>query len=187
MSNERNTKIRLMRESKQLLAIDYLSFHGCKPIPEYPMYWVTPWGKVFSLYGRKVQELKPGTKAGGYNFVGLYGKDGTAYHMIHRIVASAFIPNLGNLPEVNHKDGDKKNNHVNNLEWCTRQQNSEHAVRLGLYKSGSKHPHSILTADQVRAIRSDTNGSYRVIGKRYGCSAQTVCNVKRRSKYADVP
>jgi hypothetical protein len=44
----------------------------------------------------------------------------------------AFLPNKNNLPEINHKDGNKNNNHVSNLEWCTSQQNKEHAVRYGL-------------------------------------------------------
>lgn len=180
-------KIRREREAAQAIILAGLSSKGCVPIAEYPMYRVAPWGAVFSLYGRKVIELKPGTKRAGYRFVGLFGNEGTTYHMVHRLVAAAFIENSLSLPEVNHKDGDKGNNHVGNLEWCTRRQNTAHALAIGLMKKGLLHPSSILSADQVRAIRGDRDGSYRVIGARYGVSAQTVCNVKRRSKYADVP
>ena len=51
---------------------------------------------------------------------------------IHRLVAEGFIPNPDNLPEVNHKDGNTKNNNADNLEWCTRKQNVQHAIKTGL-------------------------------------------------------
>lgn len=76
--------------------------------------------------------LNPGLTGSGYPFVLLSVAGITENKMIHRLVAEAFIPNPDNLPEVNHKDGDKINNRVDNLEWCSRSHNLRHAVDNGL-------------------------------------------------------
>lgn len=79
--------------------------------------------------------LTPKVRRDGYCSVHLSdGKDKDYHPMIHRLVAKAFIPNPDNLPEVNHKDEDKKNNHVGNLEWCTTEYNFT-------YGTGQKRAH----------------------------------------------
>ena len=149
-------------------------------------YLVCPDGSVYSIGLGRLVQLRPGVKPGGYEFVGMTMDDGTRkYHMVHRLVASAFLPNPANLPEVNHRDGAKRNNVVGNLEWCDRVTNTRHMMQLHGIVSGSAHFQSKLTPEQVREIRV-LNGRYRDIGSVYGVSAQTVCNVKRRSKYGDV-
>jgi hypothetical protein len=71
--------------------------------------------------------LKPQKQTKGYLGVCLR-KDGVGkMFRVHRLVAEHFIPNPHNLPQVNHKDKDKTNNHVDNLEWMSNQQNCEHA------------------------------------------------------------
>ena len=62
-------------------------------------------------------------------------RDIEAWPTAHRLVATAFIPNHENKPQINHKDGNKLNNHYSNLEWCTAQENTQHAYDNGLAKS----------------------------------------------------
>jgi hypothetical protein len=69
-----------------------------------------------------------------YTTVGLAKEGVSKTFMIHRIVAMHFIPNPNGLPEVNHLDGNKRNNHYANLEWTTRSGNMKHAFRHGLVK-----------------------------------------------------
>lgn len=79
----------------------------------------------------------------GYARVYLSKNAQDKYVGIHRLVAMSFIPNIDNKPQVNHIDGNKTNNNVNNLEWCTNRENAIHAIKLGLndhstYESGRK-------------------------------------------------
>lgn len=85
---------------------------------------------------------------------------------IHRVVAKTFIPIDPNRPFVNHKDGNKKNNAVDNLEWCTRSENIRHAYDNGLNTGcgGTKNGHCRLTLEQVNYIREN----YRRGDKEYG-------------------
>lgn len=81
----------------------------------------------------------------GYNTLGL-SKDGvTKSHRLCRIVALHFVPNPENKPAVNHKDGNKKNDHADNLEWVTAKENSQHAFRTGLMtiKTGADRHNSL--------------------------------------------
>lgn len=76
--------------------------------------------------------LSPGKTVKGYPFVFLSVNGKSKNCMVHRLVAETFISNPDNLPEVNHIDGNKENNNVANLEWCTRKENLKHAVDTGL-------------------------------------------------------
>lgn len=92
-------------------------------IKGYPDYCVTDKGEVYSLKTAKM--LKP-TKRGRYLSVGLYNDGEEELFTIHRLVAEAFLPNEKGLPCVNHKDENKMNNCVDNLEWCTYKYNNHY-------------------------------------------------------------
>jgi hypothetical protein len=103
------------------------------------LYKISDEGNVHSFYYNK--KLKPKITDGGYAQVTLV-KNGTFnYHLIHRLVAINFIENPKNKREVNHKDFDKQNNSINNLEWVTASENQIHSQSRGtiVKRKGSKH------------------------------------------------
>ncbi len=103
----------------------------------------------------KERILKQFVSRDGYCLVKLsVGKNRTKTLSVHRLVLSAFLPNLDNLPQVNHLDGNKQNNKLENLEWTTNQLNAIHALSLGLSKPrvGEQNSQSILKAIQVCII-----------------------------------
>lgn len=100
-----------------------------KEIINYPGYYVDDSGKVYSRKYGDLRELKQYPKTHGYLYVALSRNGKKDYLRVHRLVAEAFIPNPDNLPEVNHKDEDKTNNKVDNLEWCTPHDNKVYGSR----------------------------------------------------------
>ena len=101
-----------------------------KPIAECNgEYYVSSWGRVKSCKKGKEIILKPCLHKKGYLLISLRtNKNKKTYH-IHRLVAQTFIINYENKLTVNHKDGNKKNNNIDNLEWMTHQENVEHAIK----------------------------------------------------------
>ena len=113
-----------------------------KPIKGYEgLYEVSNFGRIRSLdaykKGRngsvrfcKGRILKPFTDTSGYLQVGLFKNGKRKIHLVNRLVAQAFIDNPDNLPQVNHKDENKQNNVVSNLEWCTHEYNINYGTRI---------------------------------------------------------
>ena len=98
-----------------------------RAIPDYPGYSVSNKGRVIGKQGQILKSQKDGW---GYMSVTTYGKDcKTRTLLVHRAVASAFIPNPNNLSQINHIDENKSNNCVENLEWCTASYNSSYGSR----------------------------------------------------------
>jgi len=114
------------------------------PLKKYPSYGINPHGQVWSF--SKEKYLVSYTSEKGYSQVRLYVEGKYTWRTVHRWVAEAFIPNQENKPQVNHKDGNKLNNHVDNLEWVTAKENTQHAWTSGLHEA---------TRESCRRVGSD--------------------------------
>ena len=125
-----------------------------KPIKDYEgIYEVSNYGRVKSLerviynsgtknglytIHEKIIKQRINKKRYGYCELSLHKNGKEKRFKVHRLVAEAFIPNPNNLPEVNHIDGNKENNHILNLEWVTPSENQKHRHKLGNNKTSQK-------------------------------------------------
>ncbi len=107
--------------------------------------------------------------------------------LIHRVVAQLFIPNLDNKPQVNHIDGNKQNNDIENLEWVTNQENRNHANIMGLTAKGNQLSKK-LTDKKVTEIRkkyipfSKNNNQY-TLAKEYGVSQSMIMKILNNTEW----
>lgn len=125
----------------------------------------------------KLRNIKTGTIYRQYkNHQGYYqvcvslgGRNAKKVFRVHRAVAETFIAKVKDKPVINHKDGNKENNNVDNLEWVTSQENTIHALKTGLLvpKSGVENGQAKFTEEQIKYIRSH----YVERGKEFGCNA----------------
>lgn len=189
------------------------------------IYRVTRCGKVFTQSKRKIplvtkgmqftgefkvilepeREMTYAINNRGYKTVGI---NKTTY-MVHRLVAFAYLDKPDGKDYVNHKDGNKLNNDVSNLEWCTIKENNDHARRTGLwtqpkgykisYKSAQTKAKALanlkdkskLTPDQVRYCREvyiprDKEFSATALAKQFGTSVTAMNKIVRGLTYTDV-
>lgn len=159
-------------------------------------YMISNFGRVLSLPRQGTRTKEPTLRSislthDGYPKVRLIfnGKDVTA--RVHRLVAEAFIDNPDGKETVNHIDGNKENNHVDNLEWADRHEQMIHAYGKGLKSAmkGTGNPNAKLTEDQVKSIRkeyipySKEHGTV-ALGRRYGVDNATIGNIVRGVTYA---
>lgn len=128
--------------------------------------------------------LKQVVSSEGYGMVNVGGLNSVS---VHRLIAGAFIPNSNGLPCVNHKNGIKTDNRIENLEWVTYSDNTKHSYKIGLQKPqrGTAHVNAVLDDLSVRVIREayELNmGTQSQIAKYFGISQQHVSDIinKRR-------
>lgn len=139
-----------------------------KTIPDFEKYEINSHGEIRNK--KTLHVLKPKvTKRSKYLLAPLYKDKKQHYKLIHRIVASVFIPNPYGLPCVNHKDENPKNNDCSNLEWVTYKQNSNYGTRnarISKHNTGKKYPKVNKAGEKVIASRN---------GKKYFFRSQHEC------------
>lgn len=161
-----------------------------KPVVGFDSYEVSNRGHVRSFKRKTPQILKLKRDGRGYTRVGLYAGDKQKWCLVHRLVAQTFIPNLFNKPQINHIDGDKTNNCVENLEWCTAGENRCHAYATGLQAKiqGENRHDSKLTNEQITWIRSvykprDHEFGARALASKFSVSESAINSVVRGRSY----
>jgi len=159
-----------------------------KSISGYDEYFCDTSGDVFSLKRGKLRKLKQGKSKDGYFIVALC-KDGKATtRNVHRLIAETFIENSSNEKKiVNHKDCNKLNNSVENLEWCSYSENAAHAVKNGKIKARpyfcSQNVKSKLTVEQVLTIltlkESGSKISSRELAKCFNVTKNAILGIRK--------
>lgn len=158
-----------------------------KVVNDHPKYMISNSGRVMSFKTNNPKIV--GTKRlsqKGYYRVGIDGRR----TFVHRLVAEAFIPNPDNKPEVNHINGIKTDNNVQNLEWVTSGENQKHAYKRGLREPirffGELNPGAKLTNKQVEeimeALKFGKRGIQKELAIKYNVSSSLISNIKKKKQ-----
>lgn len=162
----------------------YITING-----EPTQYTIDVLGRVYSEISKRY--LKPFPNPQGYMLIDISHNKKTYTRQVHRLVAIAFIPNPNNLETVNHKNGDKSDNAVTNLEWMTRLDNVRHAWNTGLAKPryGTDNPANVYTEEQVHQVcemleSGELKGAE--IARRCGVSVYLISDIKFNGKWKHI-
>lgn len=161
---------------------------------EYPKFEISNKGNLRNAITGTVYKQTINKDTGYYGVcVSINGRNNKKLFKIHRAVAETFIPNLEHKPTINHIDGNKLNNNVNNLEWTTYSENTKHAINNGLIVplKGTEKSQARFSKDEVKYIREN----YIPKDKRFGCCAlaqkfgvhhSAISNIINYKSYLDV-
>lgn len=152
-------------------------------------YFVSTVGNVDSTKRGNRQRLKPRRNRNGYLAVRLYINGVRKLFTIHRLVAQAFIPNPEDKPQINHINGVKTDNRVENLEWCTQAENNHHAYVTGLraLPKGEEHYCAKLTNEQARYARDNPDHlTQKQLAKKLGTSSSAIGAIQRGKTWKSV-
>ena len=147
-------------------------------------YYITEDGKIFSN-GKELSTFL--TNKGYKSFRGCVNS--VRKHIsIHRAVALLYVPNPNNLPQVNHIDGDKLNNHYTNLEWITNQENRNHAIENGLHCVGIDTYNCKLSEDDVKYIRENYIAKHpefsgAALSKKFGVNSAQISRIVNNKQW----
>ena len=152
------------------------------------LYAITTNGQVWS-YPKKIagghcgKFLKPLVVSSGYLQVGFRVKGSRHVYLVHRLVAQAFIPNPLEKKCINHKNWNKSDNRIGNLEWVSYKENMAHAKINNLTARGENNGNSKLNLGIVERIRNIKNKTFTDIGREFGISRVQVANIIKRKQW----
>lgn len=170
-----------------------------KVVVGYPNYLVFDDGRVYSNITKKF--LKPNLSGHYYTVELFYAKGKSKRLLIHRLVAKAFIPNHNNFPQVNHKDENKLNNHVENLEWCTAKYNMNYGTAVARRKASTDYSNPVFRNNALNAcdhskkpvLQFSKDGTFiarhesaKSAGKSVGCHWGHIAECCKHQRYKTV-
>jgi hypothetical protein len=158
-------------------------------IEGYENYAVDEQGNVFSLPKKTrkgIRILKSNISKNGYPMLDLCKNGSIKRFLVHRLIAKTLLPNPNNKEQVNHKNGNKLDNRLENLEWNTRSENQKHAIQIGLRTTnGEKNSQSKVTEKDVLYIRkSKDKGS--ILAKKFNISHSTICDIRKGRSWTHI-
>lgn len=158
-------------------------------LEEYPGILVSDHGRVMTEKTELIRKVN--YSVGGYGRITHFYEGKVSYHYVHRIVGKAFIGNDQQKPQINHKDGQKDNNRIDNLEWVTEKENTAHAYETGLRRKratnkGKKWKQ--FTKKEVISIRESLkNGiSKSELARKHGVKWETIKSIEMRRTWKNI-
>lgn len=133
-------------------------------------------GTVYSNVGKR-KKLIGKINKGGYTMLVLTVDGKKRYPTVHRLVAESFIPNPENKPQVNHKNGIKTDNRVENLEWATPKENQIHC------RDRLNPKYKKITMEIANKIRAERNVFYKDLAKKYGVKSREIHSILQNKRW----